>query len=100
MKKMNIDRFKMGLLVLMSSALIACDDSRAKKVDRLETKVRKLEAKVEAIESAFQGVTVSVSKMGLEIEDFARENWKTNVPDVEYEFEQLKRAVSEVEKKF
>ncbi len=98
---MKFDRVRGAILGLMSFVFLACGDSEdpEKKINRLEAKVRKLEEKIDGIDSAFQDVGGAVLKLGLEIEDFSSENWRTNVPDVEYEYEQLKRATSVVEKK-
>ncbi len=93
---MNFNRMRAAVLVVMSSALLACEESRAKERGRLAVKVRKLEAKIAEIDTEFREVKVAVSKLGFEIEDFGTENWKTNVPDVEYQFEQLQRSVSEM----
>ena len=90
----------------MIFSFAACRDSdelepcSEEKIEELELEVGKLEEKIERIESQVGNVTGSVLRLRNEIEDFGRENWQINVPDVEYEFEQLRRSVSELEREF
>ncbi|YCM44534.1 hypothetical protein V2O64_00685 [Verrucomicrobiaceae bacterium 227] len=86
--------------------LVACQNtdefgrSPGEQIESLKLEVERLEGKIDRIESQFGDVTGSVLDLGNEIEDFSSENWKKNVPEVEYDFELLRQAVSDVEDEF
>ncbi len=86
----------------MSFMLLACGDSKDQvgEIDRLEGKVEDLEGRLGELDAGFQDVMEALHHLGFEIEDFRRENWQMNVPDVEDHFEELKRVASLLEEKF
>lgn len=92
--------------IFFTFALVGCrntdkfERSSGEQIEALKSEVEKLEGQIDRIESQFGDVTGSVIKLANEIEDFSSENWKKNVPEVEYEFEQLRQAVSEVQDEF
>ena len=102
----NIISMKYLFYAAISFALVSCRNndefgrSSGEQIEALKSKVEKLEGKIDRIESQLGDVTGSVLKLANEIEDFSNENWKENVPEVEYEFEQLRQAVSDVEDEF
>jgi archaellum component FlaC len=105
---MNLNMISMNHLICVAIVftLVGCKNtdelgrSSDEQIEALKSKVRKLEEKIDHIESQFGDVTGSVLKLGNEIEDFSSENWKKNVPEVEYEFELLRQAVSDVQDGF
>jgi predicted nuclease with TOPRIM domain len=54
--------------------------------------------KVEEAERKFDYVTERITKLGYEIDEFDSENWRDNVRDVTYEFEQLKSEADDVDR--
>ena len=103
---MNAISTKFLVAVTIFLSLLGCRNSDEPKnspeeqIGALEAKVEKLEGKIDRIDSQFGKVNGAVLRLRNEIEDFGSENWKINVPDVEYEFEQLRLAVSELEREF
>ena len=69
--------------------------SPAEQIEALKAKVEKLEGKIARIETKFDEVAGSALRLGNEVEDFSSENWRKNVLEVEYEFEQLRQAGKE-----
>lgn len=102
-RMMGVGRMgNLAFVLLLTGVLCACEggSGSGREVRRLELRVEELEGRLWVLDSGFQDVVLALDQLGVEIEDFRSENWKTNVPDVEYEFEELRRVVFELEKRF
>jgi chromosome segregation ATPase len=94
---------KLVWFVSMSLILVACDDpgesidEKEEEIEKLESQVEELEEKMEKIDSELVEVKGALLGLANEIEDFSRENWRLNVPDVEYHFEILREAFAKLE---
>ena len=87
--------------VILIITLSSCrDTSLENRVSELEDQAYELESKISGIEYEFDDVLSAMRSLESEIDDFDYEDWKVNVPEVVDEFDDLKRAVSDVEYEF
>ncbi len=89
------------LLSLLLFQVVGCNDSSNRSSSGSDgDSSSEEESMIEDIETAFGDVTQRLRSLEYEIDDFDSENWRDNVTDVQYEFDRLKRAVSDVESEF
>lgn len=83
------------MLLLIGIFVAGCTES-----SHLQDRVDELESKLSDVESEFDDVLSRMRDLESEIDDFNYEDWKINVPEVIDAFDDLKRAVSDVEYEF
>ena len=82
-------------LLMVATFMAGCTGS-----SDLQDRVDELESKLSDIESEFDDVLSRMRDLESEIDDFDYEDWKINVPEVVDAFDDLERAVSDVEYEF